>query len=424
MAGNGTNRDAGEGDFGTSGRRKALRYGVPVAVAGVAAASIGIGTALASSGDPDLPRISAQDLIAKMAGADAKQLSGSVRVTTDLGLPSLPSGLSLGDVGGAAKGGNGGKGDKDAASPQEKLTELASGTHTLRVAFDGPDKQRVSIVERAAEYSVVRNGDQVWAYDSASNSVHHSTAPRDAAARERQDAGGLKDASPQELAKRALSAVDDSTSVTVDGTAKVAGRDAYQLVVTPKQDGTTVASARIAVDGKTGVPLKFTLLAKGGGKPVVDAGFTKVDFGKPAASTFDFTPPKGAKVTEESGHHAQDGKGGKDAKDHRGAGHGDFGPGALSSPNVIGKGWTTIAELQGPKGGVPQSGKESKGAKGEVMGGSLLDGFGEQVSGKFGSGRLVSTRIVNALVTDSGKVYVGAVTKDALVKAADAAAGK
>ena len=27
-------------------------------------------------------------------------------------------------------------------------------------------------------------------------------------------------------------------------------------------------------------------------------GFTKVDFAKPAASTFDFTPPKGAKVTE------------------------------------------------------------------------------------------------------------------------------
>jgi 2-keto-3-deoxy-6-phosphogluconate aldolase len=42
------------------------------------------------------------------------------------------------------------------------------------------------------------------------------------------------------------------------------------------------------------------------------------------------------------------------------------------------------------------------------------------VTGKFGSGTVFSTRLVNALVTDGGKVYVGAVTKDALVKAANA----
>ena len=58
------------------------------------------------------------------------------------------------------------------------------------------------------------------------------------------------------------------------------------------------------MDAKTGVPLKFTLTPRSGGKAVVDVGFTKVDFAKPAARTFDFTPPKGAKVTE-----ATDGEG-------------------------------------------------------------------------------------------------------------------
>ncbi|KOG89216.1 membrane protein, partial [Streptomyces varsoviensis] len=77
-----------------TGRRKAVRYGVPVAVAGVAAATIGLVPALASSGDPDLPQITAQDLIAKVAASDTQQLSGSVKVSTDLGLPSLPSGMS------------------------------------------------------------------------------------------------------------------------------------------------------------------------------------------------------------------------------------------------------------------------------------------------------------------------------------------
>lgn len=43
------------------------------------------------------------------------------------------------------------------------------------------------------------------------------------------------------------------------------------------------------------------------------------------------------------------------------------------------------------------------------------------MTGRFGSGTVFSTRLVNALVTDDGRVYAGAVTKDALVKAADAA---
>ena len=93
--------------------------------------------------------------------------------------------------------------------------------------------------------------------------------------------------------------------MTVDGTAQVAGRDAYKLLVKPKQAGSTVGGITIAVDAKTGVPLKFTLTPTSGGTAVVDAGFTQVDFAKPAASTFDFTPPKGTKVTEGDDSKAQ-----------------------------------------------------------------------------------------------------------------------
>ena len=51
----------------------------------------------------------------------------------------------------------------------------------------------------------------------------------------------------------------------------------------------------------------------------------------------------------------------------------------------------------------------------------FLDALGDKVTGDFGSGTVFKTRLVNALMTDDGKVYVGAVTKDALVKAADTA---
>lgn len=416
---------AGAAPGAATGRRKAVRYAVPVVVAGVAASAIGIGSALASSGAPDLPKISAQDLIAKMAASDTQQMSGTVKVSTDLGLPALPSGLSMG---GGAKGGKGGD-----ASPQAKLTELASGTHTLRVAADGPDKQRVSIVEQSAEYSVVRNGDQVWAYDSASNTAYHSKAQQEQhGGKGREQAhggmpGDVKDVSPQEMAKKALAAADDTTAVTVDGTAKVAGRDAYQLVIKPKQSETTVDSIRIAVDAKNGVPLKFTLSPKGGGKAVVDASFTKVDFGKPAADTFSFTPPKGAKVTE-AGKDAKGGgkeeKGGRLPEGMNGLDGLTGGAGHQGGSKVIGKGWASIAEFKGDKAAVPGKGKSQgagKNADKNADASKLLDSFGSKVTGGFGSGRVFSTRVVNALMTDDGRVYVGAVSKDALIKAADAA---
>ncbi|QWB23733.1 MULTISPECIES: outer-membrane lipoprotein carrier protein LolA [Streptomyces] len=407
---------AGEVDERRSGRRKAARYVVPVTVMGVAAATIGLVPALADSGDPDLPKITAQQLIEKIAKSDVQQLSGTVKISTDLGLPDL-GGLESSLMSGAAGRGEGGS----SADPTAKLTELASGTHTLRVAADGPDKQKLSLLENAAEYSIVHNGKDVWAYDSKSNEVHHGTASESG-----EDHRQQPPATPKDFAEEALKAADDTTSVTVDGTAQVAGRDAYKLLIKPKQSGSTVGAITVAVDAKTGTPLKFTLTPASGGSAVVDAGFTQVDFAKPAASTFDFTPPKGAKVTEEEAPEKGSEKGlekgfgkdlGKDfdkgdAPRHAPKSEEDLGQG-LDGMKTIGEGWNAIATFDTGGEGVP-SGK----AGGDL--GGFMDSLGDKVTGKFGSGTVFSTRLVNALITDDGKVYVGLVTKDALVKAADA----
>ncbi|MGP3953044.1 LolA family protein [Streptomyces sp. 7N604] len=419
-------------DAAVTPSRRAVRYVVPVAVAGVAAATIGLVPAFAGSGDPDLPKISAEELVAKAAASDAEQLSGTVKVETDLGLPSLPGAESGGGAGGFLGGGGerGGKGGGgEAADPQAKLMGMLSGSHTLRVAADGPEKQRVSIIDDAAEYSLIHNGDEVWAYDSATNSAYHATAPEGADGRNgdrdggvgRPEAGGsLEEATPQEFAKQALKAVDDTTSVTVDGTARVAGRDAYQLLIKPKQSESTVGSIRIAVDAENGVPLKFTLSPKSGGKPVVDAGFTSVDFAKPDAKTFEFTPPKGADVTEQkdSAHSRRNGRDVAVPVDPSARGLDK-----LSGLGGLGEGWATVVRIKGAEGargagspGAP-SGKDEMPAEAR----SFMDSLGEKVTGKFGSGTVYSTRLINALMTDDGAVYVGAVDKSALVKAANQA---
>ncbi|MEG3628996.1 LolA family protein [Streptomyces poriticola] len=389
-------KTAGQDEERRAGRRrKAARYVVPVTVMGVAAATIGLVPALADSGDPDLPEITAQELIEKIATSDVEQLSGTVKISTDLGLPDLgglESGLMSGGLGAGEDGGS-------AADPQARLTELASGTHTLRVAADGPDRQKVSVLQDAAEYSLIHDGKDVWGYDSASNEVYHATVSDQA-----EESHEQPPATPKDFAEEALKAVDDTTSVTVDGTAQVAGRDAYRLVIDPKQSGTTVGAITVAVDARTGMPLKFTLTPAAGGAAVVDAGFTQVSFAKPDASTFDFEPPKGAKITEDGALEDQAPEHGQKSEEELAKG--------FDGLSVIGEGWNAVASFDTGGEGLPTAS-----AGGDL--GGFLDSLGDQVTGSFGSGTVFKTRLINALITEDGKVYVGAVTKDTLVQAAN-----
>ncbi|MFE2551462.1 outer membrane lipoprotein carrier protein LolA [Streptomyces sp. NPDC059355] len=397
--------------------RKAARYAVPVAVAGVAAATVAMVPAFANSGGPDLPKMTAQQLIEKVAASDVQQLSGSAKISTDLGLPKLASGL-LG--GGGIAGGS--------ANPEDKIAQLANGSHTVRVAADGPDRQKLTFVDGKDEYSLVHNGADVWGYDSKANEVWHEKDPEAAAAGKdrKKTAERLGGASPQQLAQDVLKAAGPTTDVSVGETAQVAGRDAYQLVLKPKQSGSTVGSVKIAVDAKNGVPLRVQLLAAEGGKPIVDAGFTKVDFAKPSADTFAFTAPKGAKVTEGAAEAGKDGHG-KEFKgldsfpglDALTGGMGGAGKGGETK--VLGEGWATIARIDTGAGkGLQDLGKSADNKDAPKEAKQFLDSLGGKVTGKFGEGRVFKTRLVNALITDDGKVYVGAVTKDALVQAADA----
>ncbi|MDI5972314.1 DUF2092 domain-containing protein [Streptomyces sp. SL13] len=387
--------------------RKVARYAVPVAIAGLAAATIGLGTALATTGGgPSLPKLTPAQLIAKMASARAETVSGSVRVNADLG---LPAGLLGSGAAGALGGGSG---------PASHLTELLFGTHTLRVAADGPTRERLSLGDAGSQYSVVRDGSQLWTYDSADHSVQHATGLSTTG----HGAPATVPATPADAASQVLKALAPTTAVTVDGSAEVAGQAAYELVLTPKQSGSTVGSVRVAVDAANGVPLSFTVLPAGGGGPIVDIAWTQVDFARPAASEFDFTVPKGAHVTQAKpgADHARTGQvipgmpgafaGGKGSAAH-----------GKQAGTVIGKGWTSVAELRVPaaalNGKAPKNGKSTGGQSPNALLGTL----GKPVKGAFGSGTVISTRLVNVLVTDNGGVYAGAVTPSALVKAADAA---
>lgn len=357
-------------------RTRLLRWGAPVAaVAVVAVAASGVLTAEA---DPTLPPKTAGQLLVDLQGARVDGLSGTVVQDSDLGLPTLP------DVG-AGRGG-------------ASLTSLLTGSHTLRVWAAGETKQRVAMLGSLGESDAVRNGRDAWLWSSDSNSATHFTLP---AGTVKDHPGDLPGGSltPQQAAEKALAAIDPTTTVSTDGTRQVAGRDAYELVLAPKDTRSLIGQVRLAVDAKTSVPLRVQVFGRASSDgPAFSVGFTKVSFEVPGDEQFRFTPPPGATVTEGA---VPTKPAGRPSADGNLAG---------SAVRTVGTGWTTVAVLPGP-GATPDS-ERTPGA---------LTAFLEQlpkVSGSWGSGRLLTSALLSALLTDDGRLLVGAVPPELLYAAA------
>ena len=56
--------------------------------------------------------------------------------------------------------------------------ELLSGSHTARVYIDGPAKARFQVMDMLAERDLVRNGNDLWLYNSASSAKLLGFVPR------------------------------------------------------------------------------------------------------------------------------------------------------------------------------------------------------------------------------------------------------
>lgn len=258
-----------------------LRRGVVAgsAVAGIGLLGAGVYPALASEGGPDLDDITTEELLVKVAGSDTEQLSGAVRFDAGLNIPGL-SRIA-----------------ENFGGPAARVAELATGNSTLRVAVDGPERQRIEVGGGSDELSVIHNNGELWIYDGASNTAYHGAAPEGV---EIDGERGFKGAeelglTPRELAERVLAEAEGKADISIDGTAKVAGRDAYQVLVVPAAEvNGSVESVRIAVDAETGVPLAVNV--QGDDRQLIDVAFTQIRYEKPSGGNFDFTPPQGADV--------------------------------------------------------------------------------------------------------------------------------
>jgi outer membrane lipoprotein-sorting protein len=388
---------------------------LPAGIVPVVIVAAAVSGPVAAEAQPRLPARTAQELLEFVAASTDDAYSGTVEQSSDLGLPDL----SLASPPGRAS----------SSDPTSMVLELLTGEHSAQVSVDGPDRARVQVLDQLAQRSVVVNGSDAWYYDSDSREAVHAVLPDREAARAGLEAKLREKAAtypelqdvprtPAELAQVFLASIDPGTEVTVDGTSRVAGRSAYELLLTPEDTTTLIGSIAVSVDSGTGVPLSVAVHARGQDEAAFEAGFSSVEFNTPAAGTFEFTPPPGATVTEVPT--ADDARADDEYE------HGSTAP--HEKPVVLGEGWSTIVELPagsasevgidsgtGAPAGMDDSLEVEPGMDPEVVAGAraLLEQALTDVDG----GRALQTALVSVLITDDGRILAGSVSTDRLVAA-------
>jgi outer membrane lipoprotein-sorting protein len=381
--------------------RPTLRWIAPVAVLGVALAVASAGTLLRANAAGALPPRSAHQLLVDLQTARPTAFSGTVVQQAALGLPELPSGP--------------GEGSAD-------LTSLLAGSHTLKVWYDGPRRTRLALLGTLGESDIIRNGRDVWTWSSEEKAATHLRLPASGEEPQEPLDPTQLPATPQDAADQALAALDPTTKVTTDGTDKVAGRNAYQLLLSPRDTRSLIGQVRLAVDAEEHIPLQVQVYARGATEPAFQVGFTRISFGKPSADQFTFDPPPGTKVERRTPGQESDNpprnKPGQLTPDMGLEPGGDADPRESADfPAVVGKGWTTVVVTRMPPGAQKQTGKQAQkpAPAGEL--GVILRSL-PRVSGSWGQGRLLEGSLFTVLVTDDGRVLAGAVEESRLYSVA------
>lgn len=250
---------------------------VLLGIAGVSAVRAGAPSAL-----PPLPP---QELLASSVQAMAApfSVSGDVTSRIETGLPDLP-----GTLGGTGTGLGG-------------VATALLGTQHFKV-WRSPEGARVARVSDLSEQVLVANRDEAWFWDSNGMTAVRLDLAALASGRGADPAwAGVTAPTRADLTGwigNALAALEPYAQVSVAGTVEVAGRPAYDLVLTPAAGPTLIGQVAVAIDAETRLPLRFSVTPKGTGDPAVEIGFDAVSFDPIDPAMFAFDPPEGARVSE------------------------------------------------------------------------------------------------------------------------------
>ncbi len=167
------------------------------------------------------------------------------------------------------------------------VADLLADRTTMRAWYRGATDWRVDVVTATGETGVHRDAGGTWTWEF-----------EDAVAA-RADARPLAlpsapDLLPSALGRRLLSEAT-AEELTRSGAARVAGRDALGLRITPADEAASVTGVEVWVDAASGIPLRVQV-SGGAAVPALETSFLSLDLATPAAAVTAFTPPPGAEV--------------------------------------------------------------------------------------------------------------------------------
>jgi hypothetical protein len=354
----------------------AWRWTVPVVLAVALPVGSWIGRLRPTPDVPALPGATPAQIATRAAGAHPQPRSGSFVLST---------GLGLGDLGTSSAAGGAG------------LLGLSAGTVEARVWSDGAGRSRVAQIRPLEEIDWIRSGATVWVWHSRGTRAVRVDAPGglDLPVQGVLTAVGGSSTpvpTPEQLAARLLAFRDRATELSLGPPRRIAGRPAYDLVLTPRTAGSLLARIEVAVDATTGFPLEVSVRPRIGGQVIRDR-YSSISFAEPNPSNFRFHPPPHADVTEAASVSAATAdrgeRGRREGDARRGRDVGD-----VPSIELVGEGWDEVVMARGL----------------EWWRFRDLLRAGTPVSGSFGRGLLLRTRAFSVIALDDGRVVAGAVT--------------
>jgi len=364
----------------------------------------------------DLPDLSPQQVMVLMQGADVTEFSGTIVKSSNMGLPTLEFSSMMSE--------------DSIAQIEEKMPaemadfvpaviesntltqaiELISGSHTIRVYVSGQDKLRAQILDPMSQRDLIVSGNEFWVYDAKmatalTGTIDIEADPAKQVEAEQKvmdyaDSIALDLSSPEAIADYLVSMVDETSQIEVGRDHSVAGRSAYQLIISPDSPNSLVASAAVSVDSETGMPLKVEIFSTTQVEAAMTVGFESISFGSVDQGLFSFTPPAGTSVET---FDADELMATLDGYEKPEGYVGDYE--VPAEPEVLGSDWDSVLHLAALPADIPQ----------DLMATELFADMLTQVPG----GKVFSTPLVNVLLTDSGEVYMGAVTIDYLLSLAN-----
>lgn len=183
----------------------------------------------------------------------------------------------------------GGSGSPNGGGP---LLEGASG----RVWISGGEA-RLELQSQRGATQLIYDGHTITLYDAAKGTLYRYTPPSRESTGSHASTGTHTVPSVQQI-NEDISKLMGAANISGATPTDVAGQPAYSVTISPKRNGGLLGAAELAFDATHGVPLRFSLYAKGQAEPVLELTATEVSYGAIPQSTFTITPPSNVKTTE------------------------------------------------------------------------------------------------------------------------------